>query len=571
VLSDAAAWVAFGSEGRVQYRKLRIEAGRQVESFEDESYYDCFHDALDRSKAVDEMHTRIREACHKEDTVTPLVLELVQTHMLVGDWKKRLASRELFEHFRQGERRKRFMAMANSKVEDVKASVERVAKGLSNSVPIRDRQTNVETQKQDDQAESFDAPNTPDLDDTKRPPRPPAIKTGRGLSNLFRQSKGDEQEQEEGVTTLVNDGPVTSDTKEEHLYPALLPPIKLSASPTLPPRRPGPHPHIPNDTSNQSPLSDGRNSFSEPRNSPTDGFLSPMSDISSLLSPPADTDHERFIARPPSPTHSVEDIPLDELNLTLEEAQRWRDIWKNYDQLPPDKHRIIKSIRHSLRGRDHIFFVDDSRTMKQHAAEVEAAFETLAYIVKPQEAKDRGNVSLALNPSPVGKGKQQRCFYTDNSKTTNLVNILKKSCTYERIETMIEDVFSDFIDREIIPRLPLLNPHREGINSLPESGKPASSKRSSSASRTRAGSQSAQNTNPISIIVLTNGQWGDGDSGAGVDNPIWRLIEQLKERELKRTQVMVQFVRFGDGQDGVRHLEYLAKLGRGDSDGHTPG
>src|SRR5437667_5020928 len=89
VISDAAAWVAFGPQGPVDYHDRRIEATKG--SFEDRGHEGCFHNGLERLPAVDEMHNLIRqEACRTSDSITPQVVNLVQTHMLVQNPRDRL-------------------------------------------------------------------------------------------------------------------------------------------------------------------------------------------------------------------------------------------------------------------------------------------------------------------------------------------------------------------------------------------------------------------------------------------------------------------------------------------------
>lgn len=230
----------------------------------------------------------------------------------------------------------------------------------------------------------------------------------------------------------------------------------------------------------------------------------------------------------------------------------------------------MRELQYTLGGRDHIFLVDDSRNMKIHAPEIEEALEALAYIVKPRDGKDSSRtVSLAIGTTTASpaKGKKQKALWTNSSHTTKLVDILKEQCRYERIESVIEDALSDFMDDEIMPRLPPKDHHRGSLSAEAAGKSPGSVlQRSASASRKRASSHSTPNTSPISLIIFTNGQWGEGKVGGGVDVAIKRLTDQLEERELKRTQVMVQFLRFGDDESGIRNLEFLAGLGRDSSD-----
>ncbi|KAM7219499.1 hypothetical protein V8F06_005054 [Rhypophila decipiens] len=507
VVSDAAAWLVFGPKGREEYRKLREEFGSQVENFEDPGHYDCFHDAVGRSQAVDKMHTHIREACHPQDTITPQLLDLVQEHMLVWDWKQRLPANSVFERCRK-------------EVQDE---------------PSLDTTT----------SEPSPSRNAPELkDDPVMSQRPAAASRSRPKLTSFRwTSKGKDKETstQSGGTLdeIVTDTSTSQDLEEQtHQSP---PPIEVSPSPTVPPR---PAPHL--------------------RSHSDGGALSPLSDNTELA---------LFeISRPSSPAHASSVQPvrgvdeLAKLDLSLEEATKWRNDWKNYGQLHPEQHRIIKDLQVTLKGRDHIFFIDDSRTMKPHSSEIETALETLAYIVKPKDSS--GSVSVAIGSTSTTSGNRPRMLHTNSSQTRRLVDIVREKCTYERFETVIEDVFSDLIDKEIIPRLPLESYPRDALAEATgkSSGSAPNLQRSASSASRRSGSRSTSNANPISVIVLTNGQWGDGKAGSGIDGAIRRLTHQLKERELKRTQVMIQFLRFGNDENGIRHLDYLGRLGREDTD-----
>ena len=66
---------------------------------------------------------------------------------------------------------------------------------------------------------------------------------------------------------------------------------------------------------------------------------------------------------------------------------------------------------------------------------------------------------------------------------------------------------------------------------------------------------------PISIYVLTSGVWDLSatarEGTCGAERPINRLITELKDRNLRKSQVAIQFIRFGDYQTGIQRLKYL--------------
>ena len=66
---------------------------------------------------------------------------------------------------------------------------------------------------------------------------------------------------------------------------------------------------------------------------------------------------------------------------------------------------------------------------------------------------------------------------------------------------------------------------------------------------------------PVSIYVLTNGIWNSSEAAregtCGAERPINRLITALKGRNLRKSQLAIQFIRFGDNPTGIERLRYL--------------
>lgn len=63
---------------------------------------------------------------------------------------------------------------------------------------------------------------------------------------------------------------------------------------------------------------------------------------------------------------------------------------------------------------------------------------------------------------------------------------------------------------------------------------------------------------PISIYIFTNGRWDNSEDGAcGAVLPIKTMIDKMKERDVGRTDVSLQFVRFGSDDRGIARLRIL--------------
>jgi hypothetical protein len=215
----------------------------------------------------------------------------------------------------------------------------------------------------------------------------------------------------------------------------------------------------------------------------------------------------------------VDALPAEELRLTVAEASEWKQNWKYYKYNKPEVMRTIKILQSNLKGRDHIFFIENSTTMGPRAAQVLEAFDTLAYIAK---RRDETKVELALSSTVKEK-------IHSNANVTPLMEVVKE-CRYDQIGCFMEERLTHLIDNVIMDRLLPARPPKK---------------------------------NPISLIVFTDGQWGkDAEGAVGVENAIKRLIDRIQEHDLPRTQVMIQFIRFGDDEDGKRHLKYLVEFGK---------
>jgi hypothetical protein len=211
---------------------------------------------------------------------------------------------------------------------------------------------------------------------------------------------------------------------------------------------------------------------------------------------------------------------------SIEQAHEWRKAKKTNSPVDPKVDSVLKRLQMMLKKRDHFFFIDDSPTMRQYKPEIEEAFYTLGYISK---SIDTNGIELTF-ASNIKDGK---IHYNTNAGP--LLEVLK-TCRYDQDEGFMEDSLGHLVDDVIIRRLP--------------SG--GSERRFSFSSK-----------KPISIFILTDGRWGrDQLAACGVEKPIRKLMNEIMERKLNRTQVMIQFIRFGNDEDGIRHLEYLDDFGK---------
>jgi hypothetical protein len=210
-------------------------------------------------------------------------------------------------------------------------------------------------------------------------------------------------------------------------------------------------------------------------------------------------------------------MPSGEPRLTQKEVEDWRRARKDGTAVDIRTDRTIESLKSNLSGRDHLFFIDDSFTMSQMSDVVSDAFAIMSYIAKQF---DPDSLELVFASSPVDVKK--------SSATSPLIDELRTH-RYAHGITLMEHSMDQFMEKILMPRL-------RRIRLMP-------------AVRT-------------SVFIFTDGCWGeDQEKAAGVQRPIERLMTKILEQRIPRTQVMIQFVRFGDNAAGRQYLNYLDDFG----------
>jgi hypothetical protein len=203
------------------------------------------------------------------------------------------------------------------------------------------------------------------------------------------------------------------------------------------------------------------------------------------------------------------------------------DIRRN-EPADPETARLVDYLEHNLSGRDQFFFIDDSSSMQAETETIADGFRALACIAKRLDP-NQVELAFASHPKKVYKAKRTRRLHQ-----------LVARCLYKGEGHLMENRLGELIDSKIIPRLPY---KILGVNVIPWARK------------------------KVSVYVFTDGDWGDATNSGdacGVQRPVQRLIDELKKRRLDRTQVSLHFVRFGDKENGRKHLERLDEFGQKD-------
>ncbi|KKY29974.1 putative serine threonine protein kinase [Diaporthe ampelina] len=212
----------------------------------------------------------------------------------------------------------------------------------------------------------------------------------------------------------------------------------------------------------------------------------------------------------------------------MQDAADWRKAMKLEGHVNSKVKRIIDELISNLARRDLLFFIDDTESMKEHSAQIEVSFQTLAYIAKSIDPDDL-ELSFVSKPRNIFKSR----------KTSPLIEELRQHLNkHMSVKGRIESSLSTLINEKIMRRLPLPIPL---LGQVPPWSK------------------------PITIFVFTDGKWGEGvRPGNGLTEPISKVMREMKKRGLNRTHVMFQFLRFGDDEEGREHLVYLDNFGKDD-------
>ncbi|KAI0141645.1 hypothetical protein GGR57DRAFT_509117 [Xylariaceae sp. FL1272] len=162
---------------------------------------------------------------------------------------------------------------------------------------------------------------------------------------------------------------------------------------------------------------------------------------------------------------------------------------------------LLDYIEINLSGRAQFFFVDDSTSMREHKDLVVVAFKALLHIAR------------RLDPHKIDSEQE-----------------------YSYASELMEDKLQRLLESDIIKRLPV---RKFGYNLNFISRK------------------------HTSLYIFTDGNWGnDPERACGVERPVAALMKELQQRRLGRNQVSLHIVRFGDRENGKRHLDYLDDFGK---------
>jgi len=211
---------------------------------------------------------------------------------------------------------------------------------------------------------------------------------------------------------------------------------------------------------------------------------------------------------PTSAPGEPEEPPTPYPHTRVQDVLDWKFSGKR--QSLPGREEVLRD----LRGREMVFVIDDSKTMQRYRAEVMDLAEALMYLVKGCDPKSI-KMRFASEPDKVHKGRKGIGLRTS---TTALRKIIGRRFDARSLGTCNMEVKLNKIVNAVV----------------------------------RKGRQ-------VSIIVLTDGVWERASQapGGGVEVTIQSLVRKMAKNSANRTDVSVQFVRFGDDEVGLARLTYL--------------
>lgn len=204
--------------------------------------------------------------------------------------------------------------------------------------------------------------------------------------------------------------------------------------------------------------------------------------------------------------------------LSWNDARQYHNARKNGWPVDEAVTKTLQSLENSLRGRDFFFLIDTSSSMAVHKDDVRDALLIYAYIVKNLDP-DGFEVSFT----------SENRIKKHTTSTSAVADFNKQTWTGFAFEDKFGTIIDKVLDR-ISERGSRLSFHSE-----------------------------RRSPKKQTIFVFTNGLWRGLDY---IKNRVRNVIQTVLDRNLGRTQVVIQFVSFGSDREGLDQLEELDTFGR---------
>ena len=547
ISSEAAVWLVLGPAALKQYRKDRSQEIASNCTTQDGA---CFHDGERVLEAVNKIHDRLRDKgeIRASDHITKRVLDRIIPWSLVEEPTARSFSLGLWDQCRKILEEAREKAERAPAVRDAEPLIRRTGTSMVdrpqfNSLPPQE----ISVKHSAALGKYGPPPYDPQYaSDSSSIERGPSLKA----RSVKRSSTAPQGGQDNGSS--ARHGPLSFiNTSHQPLNRS--PPIREESEDGIVPTTPDVDDY-PKDTSamHQDNFTHAdkhmggytQNQASHPYSGTMDSSHiafrdRPMS--SSRGTPPragrvvsngSINDHER----PLSQDTTVTRRPLSQPKAVKEwlSFEAAKDIRDHRGKLEPKYENLLVH----LKGRDHVsilltanafrrltvviqvFLIDDSESMKEHWDSVVDLFRVLAWLVKKY---DDDGLDMHFTVSEV---KAKNKSFKDTTPAVKILREMReKLISPSNIDLRLGTILEDYLDE-------VKEPKSKG-----------------SWSRFKP-----KKVKPLSLYVFTDGEWAGSDGVA----PLEAMIERYKNlRTPKKTQIGIQFIRFGNGSDGVSRLGYL--------------
>ncbi|KAL9125734.1 MAG: hypothetical protein Q9217_005105 [Psora testacea] len=498
LFSEAAVWTRFGWKRVLQYRRQRQDEIKQLLDLDGEH---LFHDGDNVLKVVQDIHGHIAETARPIDDVTVEILRLVADDMLLNEDEPRYSAKQVFHRSR------------------------RVIKAIRNKFEVS--ASEVFWRKDEDNGDTSDPEERP-----KTPPSvPPGYIDGSGASSrvntsttarpISMQSASPATSYQSSHIDRFNALSINTrdlDHQQGHGRPQRGTMGETSNEAGSVPQNKASlrRSHTEKKRSNSPRRYSVKyfpGSFSDPPSPNQDSKLptpppSSSSDYPHPKSSPAADNHI-----PPKSKYQRHQEEPKRPHLSLYEGLSWKVKKKNgYPSSLNGQENLTY-----LNGRDHIFVIDNTESMRAHRNDVLKVISLLTYMLKVSDPNGL-DVCFTQATQKVNSGKS-----TKLSTAVSQVAFRGISDMRTRLSHILQEHKNKF-----------------GTTTTP-----------SGSWYRNAGPPEAQK--PLSFYVLTDGKWQPNDVGP----IIIALVESMRANHLPKDHVGIQFIRFGEDSRGIDRLNHL--------------
>ncbi|KAL9604134.1 MAG: hypothetical protein Q9219_000722 [cf. Caloplaca sp. 3 TL-2023] len=513
ILSEATVWSSFGWEDVIEYQRSR--------SLKVEQCLECrgehiFHNGEKVLSTVQDMHERIRKHRQGADTIEVAILQVVDKHMLLNSKQGRCSAHDAFNHF------KRIMAKEQLRLPSKTYLGEDMEERPKTppSVPVGYIRGSVSSSRRPESTPFSMDSSIGGLGPEINEIRSNSMSSMSNVAPLLSKASGPTSTNVSTTGGNVLGASFSSKSINLQNLPEPPKPIRLSTT------------HTASMTMSEAQGYDycqtGHEQDSYRETVPLGEVWSPESIRSDKNSPGKDgAVRKTAIDAEETEQKSKSESEPQRPRLSLGEGLKWKkEKKKGYLSALKDEGNMTY-----VHGRDHIFVIDNTESMKQYRDNVLEVVSILPYLLKTSD-EDGLDLYFTQSPSRVHAKNSTRLFEAVEQKNFHGIS---------NMQARLNHIFQGFKD---------------------DFGE----KTSKTSGGWWKGPDQAKTRKPLSFYILTDGVWQPKSSARSV---ILELVESMIRHELPKEHVGIQFIRFGDtpqGIDCLRELDHGLGLGAKEMD-----